>query len=181
MYTFYLSSSYILQYSWLLNLLLCCLIFIDKPIAPKDLIGTIQNIPDDTTPGMKAIFSLNLSIPATQNEAAIDYYEVLLIGTHPNKTTCRIVRMTDQSFPIVLPEGNYTAANITAVDLCGQRSEPAPLELINMTTQSTIISNRTITDNCTDSGVCAGLGSGMAVVLLIAIGVITCYLYRCYT
>ena len=58
------------------------------------------------------------------------------MGSYVNNTMS--VRMIDQplqtiSYKHVLSEGNYTAASITAVDLCGQRSAPTQFELTNTT------------------------------------------------
>lgn len=108
----------------------------ETPTTPEEFTGTIQNVSGDKTVGAKAIASLNWSLPDNEIGTAIDYYEIILMGTHTNSTMSMC--MTDPSLPMfsykyVLSEGNYTAASITAVDLCGQRSEPSLVELMNAT------------------------------------------------
>ena len=86
------------------------------------------------------------------------------------------VCMTDQplqtlslyEYDTVLLEGNYTEASITAVDLCGRRSnssEPIQLEVISRTTAN--ISNPTITD-AQQSKIIAGLSVPLAILIVIA-------------
>ena len=86
------------------------------------------------------------------------------------------VCMTDQSlqtlslyeYDTVLSEGIYTEASITAVDLCGRRSnssEPIQLEVISRTTAN--ISNPTITD-AQQSKIIAGLSVPLAILIVIA-------------
>ena len=51
------------------------------PTAPNEVAGSIQKI-SDVTPvqtGAKAIASLNWSQPESQDEMAIDYYELTLV------------------------------------------------------------------------------------------------------
>ena len=138
----------------------------DTPTGPKEFIGTIQNISDDATAqaDVKAIASLNWSLPDNQDGTVIDYYEVILIGTHTNSTMS--VCMTDQSlqtlsYKFVLSEGNYTAASITAVDLCGQKSEPSLLELKNATT--------TISDMSQSRATIGGLIAGVVILAIVVI------------
>ena len=139
------------------------------PTAPNNVTGSIQNMSDDTITqkGAKAITSLNWSLPENQSGTAIDYYEVILVGTHTNSTMS--VCMTGQSqqtlpYMSVLSEGNYTAVSITAVDCCGQRSKPSLVtELNNATTISDSQTNPAINDNimsqsrATDGGPIAGV------------------------
>ena len=69
------------------------------------------------------------------------YYEITLVGTHTNNTVsthvidhAQSLQVLSYKYNVMLSEANYTAASITAVDLCGQRSEPTQLELTNATT-----------------------------------------------
>ena len=122
--------------------------------------------------GAKAIASLNWSLPLNENETAIDYYEITLIGTHTNSTMS--TRKTDQSlqtmsFKYVLSEGNYTAASITAVDLCEQKSDLSLVELMNVTIVQVNFSDMAISDTRQNSCVAAVGGiSGIAAITIIA-------------
>ena len=76
------------------------------------------------------------------DKTAVDYFEITLMGTHTKNTMS--VRMAEsdrylQTFSqkYVLPEGNYTSVSITAVDLCGQRSNRVQAQLMNTSTVST--------------------------------------------
>ena len=86
------------------------------------------------------------------------------------------VCMTDQplqtlslyEYDTVLSEGNYTEASITAVDLCGRRSnssEPIQLEVISRTTAN--ISKPTITDSESDAQQSEIIGLSVTVPLAI--------------
>lgn len=67
----------------------------ENPIVPEELIGTIQNISDDTIAqtGAKAVSFINWSLP--NNNMAIDYFDITLIGTHTNNIMS--MRMTDHA------------------------------------------------------------------------------------
>ena len=92
--------------------------------------------------GAKAIVSLDWSLSDNDNETAIDYYEITLMGTHSNDTIItECMTSTNQalevlSYKYVLSEGNYTSVSIIAVDICGERSEPIQVLLTNTTTVS---------------------------------------------
>ena len=68
----------------------------------------------------------------------------------------------------MLPEGNYTAASITAVSLCGQRSEPLELILTNIT-MDLLVSNVATSDINTQQNQVVAVGAGLGVTL----GVVT--------
>ena len=124
----------------------CIYAHAETPTAPEELMGTIQNISDDTLTltGAKAVPIINWSMPENHTDkTAIDYFEITLnqMGTHTNNTMS--VRMAEsdrylQTFSqkYVLPEGNYTSVSITAVDLYGKRSNRVQMQLINTTTVS---------------------------------------------
>jgi hypothetical protein len=104
-----------------------------KPRQPRGTSGSIQafvdNIQSDsseTGTGIAAIASLNWNPPENHNETTIEFYELTLIGA-PNINTFFYRATTQQtfSFKYVLSEGDYTAARITAIDSCEQRSEPS--------------------------------------------------------
>ena len=107
------------------------------------------------------------------------------MGTHTNSTI--LMRMTDQSlqmlsYKYVLSEANYTAASITAVDLCGQRSEPSLVEFVNSTINSDPITGNMRQDNFV--AVVGSLGVFVAITIVesIALGailVIACVKVRC--
>ena len=102
---------------------------------------------------------------------SIDYYELTLVGSHINYSLS--VCMIDQlqqivSYKHVLQEGNYTTASITAVDLCGQRSEPSELILTNIT-MNLLVSNVATSDIDTQQNQVIAVGAGLGVTL----GVVT--------
>ena len=106
-----------------------------KPRQPRGTSGNIQKFLDiessETDTGIAAIASLNWNPPENHNETAIDFYELTLIGT-PNLSNTFFYRATTQqtfSSKYVLSERNYTAARITAVDSCEQRSESSQIML----------------------------------------------------
>ena len=91
-----------------------------------------------------AIASFNWSQPENQDEMPVDYYELTLVGSHINfsLSVCMIDQLQQMvSYKHVVPEGNYTAASITAVDLCGQRSKPPEVILTNITMDLLLVSN----------------------------------------
>ena len=144
------------------------------PTAPEEFIGTIQNISDNATialTGAKAISFINWSMPENVDKTAIDYFEITLMGTRTNNTMS--VRMADQyslqalSQKYVLSEGNYTSVSITAVDLCGKRSERIQVHLTNATTVgvSNIATSVTQQRNVT----CTATGTVLGVLLLISL------------
>ena len=112
-----------------------------KPRQPHETSGNIQKFLDndqyessETATGIAAVASLNWNPPENHNETAIDFYEVTLTGT-PNLSTTFFYKATNgmaqQTFSskYVLSERNYTAARITAVDSCEQRSESSQIML----------------------------------------------------
>ena len=119
---------------------------IAKPGQPRGTSGSIihaildndQSEDSETATGIAAIASLNWNQPENHNETAIDFYELMLIGTPNNNTffyraTGTMAQQTF-SFKYVLLEGNYTAVRITAIDSCEQRSEPSQIMLSNIET-----------------------------------------------
>ena len=155
----------------------CSCIHAETPTAPDELTGTIQNISDDTIAqtGAKAVSFINWSMP--ENNMAIDYFDIILIGTHTNNTMS--MRMTDQyslqqmfSQKYVLSEGNYTSVSITAVDLCGKRSESIQVHLTNTTTASMCVSNLGTSDAQQQNSAAAITGAVLGVLLLICIIII---------
>ena len=140
----------------------------ETPTEPREFTGTIQNISDESVDA-KAIASLDWSLPLNDDETTIDYFDITLMGTHTNSTVS--VRVADQSqqmlsYKWVLSEGNYTAASITAVDLCGQRNEPFLIELVTATISNPITDT---SDNIMQSGAnTTGLTAGVAVMTVVA-------------
>ena len=106
---------------------------------PTDTNGNIQYLVGLT----EAIITLNWSPPENHDRTAIDYYELTLIGNADSSTTTIVYYVgadTQQSFShkIVVSDKTYMAANITAVDVCGQRSEPSHFALATIVSESNI-------------------------------------------
>ena len=92
------------------------------------------------------------------------------MGSHVNYSlsVCMIDQLQQTvSYKRVLPEGNYTAASITVVDLCGQRSKPSELILTNITMDLLLVSNVPTSD--TEQSQVTAIGAGLGVTL----GVVT--------
>ena len=108
----------------------------EQPDKPSNGTGSIQEISLESA---EAMVTLHWSPPKNYDSTTIDYYELTLIGTHSNTTT-RVYVGTDQqqAFSHTLPvsERNYTSADISAVDVCGQRSEPSHFVLTNIVSLS---------------------------------------------
>ena len=111
----------------------------EQPDKPSNGTGSIQEISLESA---EAMVMLHWSPPKNYNSTTIDYYELTLIGTHSNTTT-RVYVGTDpqQAFSRILPvsERNYTSASISAVDVCGQRSESTHFVLTEIVSLSDTI------------------------------------------
>ena len=81
---------------------------------------------------------MNWLPPENQNETAIDYYELVLSGSTTNSTIFNVSADVSLPYMFVLPKGDFTRASVTAVDMCGQRSEPAEIKLVNVTTPADV-------------------------------------------
>ena len=94
----------------------------------------------------------------------VDYYELTLVGSHVNfsLSVCMIDQLQQMvSYKHMVPEGNYTAASITAVDLCGQRSEPPEVILTNITMDLLLVSNVPTSDTEQSQVIAVGAGLGV--------------------
>ena len=102
--------------------------------------GSIQHLASLT----EAVITLNWSPPENHDHTDIDYYELTLIGDANTDTTTIVYDVgadSQQSFThtlVVSADRNYIAVDITAVDVCGQRSEPSHFALT--TTSTNIVS-----------------------------------------
>ena len=135
--------------------------FSAKPGQPRGTSGSIihatldhddQSEDSEMATGIVAIASLNWNPPENHNETAIDFYELMLIGTPNNNTffyraTGNMAQQTF-SFKYVLLEGNYTAVRITVVDLCGQRSDPSQIMLNNIGTVPNTCTSESVVTPC---------------------------------
>ena len=114
----------------------------EQPDKPSNGAGSIQEISLESA---EAMVTLHWNPPKNYKSTTIDYYELTLIGTHSNTTT-RVYVGTDAqlAFSRILPvsERNYTSASISAVDVCGQRSELSHFvltEIVSMSGPSTFL------------------------------------------
>ena len=92
--------------------------------APSRLQEVKGNITSANTK-LQNVASVNWLPPANGNETAIDYYELTLNGPNTSSTTVKVDAAVSLPYKFVLPEGNFTTVSVTAVDVCGQRSEPS--------------------------------------------------------
>lgn len=122
---------------------------------------------------------------------AIDYYELTLIGTHSNSTIpVGAINQSSQtvSYKYVLSEGNYTAASITAIDLCGQRSETISLILTNTTSTDHLDTVLNVATSDTQQSQITAIGAGIGiplgiivVALLVILIILAIKVYRLQT
>lgn len=112
----------------------------DQPKKPRNGAGSKVQCLES----MKTMVILNWSPPENYNRTTIDYYELTLIGkdTKPNTSRVYVGAQADprQSLSYILQvdsDRDYTSANISAVDVCGQQSEPSLFDIIPAMTGST--------------------------------------------
>ena len=112
----------------------------------------------------------------------IDYYELTLVGTHTNNTLKLSIDLPLQRVSytqdLVVSEGNYAIASITAVGLCGQRSAPSELILTNITV-SNVPTSDTQQSQVTCTAVEVGLGVTLGVTVVGIIIMITLISFMC--
>ena len=97
------------------------------PSKPREVKGL--NITSVTFVG-GSIVSVNWVSPKKQHEREIDYYELTLKGFKTNSTTFKVDAASSLPYYLNVTHDNYTVS-VTAVDVCGQRSEPS--EFVNFT------------------------------------------------
>ena len=97
-----------------------------RPTKPTEAYGSIHMI-DGIIP------TLVLNWNASQyQETVINFYDITLISNRGNSSIHAAALSSMQTqyvMTYIALDGNYTSASITAVDLCGQRSEPSKFEL----------------------------------------------------
>ena len=145
-------------------------IIIARPTKPHEVYGSIRVIDN-------AILSvINWNSPPNKNETVIDYYDVMLIKNHSNNTNSVRVAASvpTPSYKYTVLEGNYTAVSITAVDLCGQRSEPSQVKLmVNIANKTVINSIPYDWQKSTMDGLIGGLAAAIAVIIVFCIVIVT--------
>lgn len=110
-----------------INVFIINLIDAAKPMKPTNVYGSIHvdnNI---------SLSSLNWDSPQNRNETDIRFYDINLLRNHSDDGMSIHVAASKQtlSYKYTLSSsGNYTQASITAVDLCGQRSEASEFQLM---------------------------------------------------
>ena len=92
--------------------------------APSRLQEVKGNI-TSTNNEFQSVASVNWLPPANGNETAIDYYDLTLNGSNTSSTTVKVDAAVSLPYMFLVPEGNFTTVSVTAVDMCGQRSEPS--------------------------------------------------------
>ena len=83
----------------------------------------------DSTQSTSAVASFNWSLPNNLDSTTIDHYNFTLIKTNTsqNDSTSVMLLNTSYTYTQVVTSGNYRVI-LSAVDLCGQESEPAIME-----------------------------------------------------
>jgi hypothetical protein len=104
-----------------------------KPMKPSNIYGSMHvdnNI---------SFTLLNWDSPQNQNETDIRFYDISLLRNHSDGTNLNLKsirvsasRQTLSYKYAVSNSVNYTRASITAVDLCGQRSEASEFQLMQV-------------------------------------------------
>jgi hypothetical protein len=150
----------------------------DQPNKPNNGAGHIYKNLMINSESTEALVELNWSPAENYNHTIIEYYELTLMGSHPNTTISRVYVGADQqqiesfSHMLVVPEGrNYTSASILAVDMCGQRSEPSHFEIMTgtMACSCSTLSTSTSTPaaDCTLTIILASVFGGMVIILFL--------------
>ena len=127
--------------------------------------GSIQNIP---TKDLVAIASINWTPPENQNKTVIDHYDVTLIGSHLNNTL--LLQIPSDTLPQTfsynfgIPETNYSAVSVTAVDVCGQRGESSESALNHLTLPTGSMPSFS---NCKQTEICIGVTVPLIIILLL--------------
>ena len=96
--------------------------------TPSKLREVTGNVTEVYTADINESFvSVDWLPPAdNENETAIDYYELTMGGSTDTRiTTFKGDASVSLPYKFVVPVGNFTTISVTAVDKCGQRSEPS--------------------------------------------------------
>lgn len=101
-----------------------------------------------------------------ETKSRIEYYELTLNESGTGSTILKVPADVSLPYKFVLPKGKLTIANVTAVDVCGERSEPASVTKLTDTSVplSTINAEKQQQQQEVN-----GLGSGFGIVLAIVI------------
>lgn len=75
---------------------------------------------------------LNWESPRNQNETSISFFDIILIRSSTNSSIHVAASRQTLSYKYAVLDGNYTAASITAVDMCGQRSDASEFQLTSV-------------------------------------------------
>ena len=102
------------------------------PDKPQNVTGNIQNTTSATGAG-NSVVTVDWLPPENQNDTAIDYYELTLNGSNSTSTTLKIDAAASLPYYLNVTFDNYKVS-VTAVDVCGQKSEPS--EFVNVTSDS---------------------------------------------
>jgi hypothetical protein len=110
-------------------------------MKPSNFYGSIHVIDNNNI----SLSLLNWDSPPHQNETDVRFYDINLLRNHSDENL-KSVRVSASRQTIsykyaVSNSGNYTRASITAVDLCGQRSEASEFQLMAVTDSSVTIVN----------------------------------------
>ena len=145
----------------------------DQPKKPRNGAGSKVHCLES----MKTMVVLNWSPPENYDRTIIDYYELTLIGkdTKPNTTRVYVGAQADprQSLSHILQvdlDRDYTSANISAVDVCGQQSEPSLFAITPAMTDST-----STTPNSNGTTQAGYLGIGVTVLIIIIFTLLELY------
>jgi hypothetical protein len=131
---------------------------------------------------------LNWDSPQNQNETDIRFYDISLLRNHSDGTNVNVKsihvsasRQTLSYKYTVSNSVNYTRASITAVDLCGQRSEASEFQLTPVMDGS-ITKLNTKSSNCYQQtiDILAGvLAVAIAIIIVLCIIFIPIITYQC--
>ena len=99
-----------------------------QPSIPREVMGKTQNI-SSTFSNVSSIVSMNWLPPENENKTDISYYELTLYGPDTTSTTFEVPTSASPPYMFVLSNENFITANVTAVDLCDQRSEASTTAL----------------------------------------------------
>jgi hypothetical protein len=110
-------------------------------MKPSNVYGSIHVLVGNNNISLTLLLNWDDS-PQNQNETDVRFYDISLLRNHSDGTNnFKSIRVSASRQTLsykytVSNSGNYTRASITAVDLCGQRSEASEFQLMVVTDSS---------------------------------------------
>ena len=100
-----------------------------KPDKPEELTKENHTIAvDNSKPSTSAVVSFKWNLPENNNyNTSVTNYKLTLINASTNGAVITSVPLLNSSYTQVVTTGRYNVS-VSAIDLCGQESEPSAME-----------------------------------------------------